>query len=602
MSFLFPNISYSQYNYTLDSLEGGTDSHCTDSYGQNQEYYDKQSMNTSHDAAVIDDFKGNSNFHADLSDCSDNIPSERRQKSLICANKQLLDRDLKCKKKDSENDQNEMYVFDPENANSSQKGSGLLNRIVKKIISSKQTKVSSEAVDNQAVPNTIPSKCQNSFNKSNDFTVEATEGDLLLNSSGTHDHDETERSLVSADIQIENTNLTIRNDLHGSFSKEVEENGDFLDSGENGQSFVAGKVKKSLKVQTFIPESDATSVLRETAGIEETDDQNHGEMNDFGYPGSQNIVADVADGSKLRELEDANIERNGGLKSNPNDISDKRNDADYSMADTNEKQTSKKFYCEICNKSFTTNKSLIRHNLIHDKEVRYRYSCSLCGREFREAYNLKVHMFSHTGERLFSCEICGKTYNNRSNLNRHLQIHTGRKAPKREYPCKLCDKVFSASGSRSRHMTLHTGDKKYDKKCTVCDRSFRDVHNLKKHMITHTGEKNFGCEICGKRFASKFSMQQHAMLIHTDTTPRFTCNTCQKFFKSQYSLKRHESKHDDGKKTERSCDTCGAEFSDKYALKRHLSKHSEEKQQSCSVCGIQFSEAAVLKLHMLVHS
>ena len=56
-----------------------------------------------------------------------------------------------------------------------------------------------------------------------------------------------------------------------------------------------------------------------------------------------------------------------------------------------------------------------------------RYICSDCGKAFARPSSLRIHSYSHTGERPYKCSIpgCGRAFSVRSNLRRHLRTHHG---------------------------------------------------------------------------------------------------------------------------------------------------------------------------------
>ena len=78
---------------------------------------------------------------------------------------------------------------------------------------------------------------------------------------------------------------------------------------------------------------------------------------------------------------------------------------------------------------------------------RLKYGCPFCSKIMPKPYNMKMHIFTHTGEQPFICNDCGKAFNHKHNLKVHTLIHTGEKP----FPCSKCEKRFI----QKTHLQIH---------------------------------------------------------------------------------------------------------------------------------------------------
>ena len=158
--------------------------------------------------------------------------------------------------------------------------------------------------------------------------------------------------------------------------------------------------------------------------------------------------------------------------------------------------------------------------------------CSQCGKGFRTAGNLTVHIRSVHGPKK-KCNVC-QTLVSAANLKRHMkEMHEGDRRQ-----CPECKKEI-ASSKFSQHMQIvHLG---FKKKCPRCGKLVTS-----NGMSTHIKEDHDGvrkkCPHCPKQFKSAV-LNVHIKEVHQGI--RKKCPHCSKNFTSG-ALRRHIREDHDG--------------------------------------------------------
>lgn len=224
-----------------------------------------------------------------------------------------------------------------------------------------------------------------------------------------------------------------------------------------------------------------------------------------------------------------------------------------------------KFPCDICGRSFKTNRRVGEHQRIHTGEK--PFSCDLCEKSFNRQDRLKIHKRYHTGERPYQCPHCEKNFTENSTLFRHFATHD--KTEERPFTCDQCPRSFRRKFQLLAHISAHQCQKK--NKCEQCDKCFASLSLLKEHARVHSGEKPFSCSVCSKKFRNVSHVKRH-MLTHTKFKP-FQCAECDKSFELQVRLDSHVYRTGHTGEKQFACPHCKRTYKKKSNYSSHLKSH-----------------------------
>ncbi|ETO21723.1 hypothetical protein RFI_15482 [Reticulomyxa filosa] len=146
-------------------------------------------------------------------------------------------------------------------------------------------------------------------------------------------------------------------------------------------------------------------------------------------------------------------------------------------SDNSQKDTTQDMRCNTCNKTFTAQDDLTRHQCLeHDKKWPHMCKKIGCKQGFMHQSDLKQHVQSaHKCKESFYCLRCDKRFKERLQLVSHERLHMSEKV----YRCDYCDQAFSQSSSLQYHKKSHISEKEFV--CLNCNKYFSEKHSFQRH-------------------------------------------------------------------------------------------------------------------------
>lgn len=289
--------------------------------------------------------------------------------------------------------------------------------------------------------------------------------------------------------------------------------------------------------------------------------------------------------------------------------------------------------CLTCKKRYSTKKSLLRHQLLHEEP---NFECDICNVKFYRKDKLKAHYdkcSEKNPDQVRKCNICGDSFENNDLLKEHRAKHVtegilteedlrdiepqveerkpGEKITRKRrtdivgLECTECNKRYTSRKGLLRHIQVHEG-KKY--LCDICPKKFYRREHLKIHVAKHNMIKPYKCDRCTKRFAKEDQLTNHLSKHdrnfkknkETDSSKRFLCEICSKSFTQSTTLIAHLRAHNGIKPYV--CEVCSRPFTTNAYLKMHMRTHTQERPYICHYCSRAFARADTLANHLTSHT
>ena len=198
-------------------------------------------------------------------------------------------------------------------------------------------------------------------------------------------------------------------------------------------------------------------------------------------------------------------------------------------------------------------------------------TCDSCGECFSSVGSLVKHIEKEHEEDVKDCPRCNDRLQDETLSEHMINVHGAsnqRVVLDTDHQCPVCQENFVSNLAVKRHIKRAHGNEAK----VACPECSSMVTDLNTHLKSHQ-EKKFSCDVCGKKYRTKFDLKTHTNAVHLkvlETCPhckrqtanlnkhiygnhtnQFSCTVCGKLFARQTQLNYHMKAHERGTIVER---------------------------------------------------
>ncbi|XP_030376538.1 zinc finger protein Xfin [Scaptodrosophila lebanonensis] len=287
------------------------------------------------------------------------------------------------------------------------------------------------------------------------------------------------------------------------------------------------------------------------------------------------------------------------------------------------RNTQKRFLCKKCPLRFRWKGNLRLHTNVAHQEVHVKedavapkqaententtskvaasnYNCADCKRSFSMQKDLTRHVLMHGKDaNIYRCRWCARRFYRLANLLQHIERH-GINAAQLPYAEALVNVNRHANGQKCIL-------------CKVCDCSFSSIAELRAHLQNTPAGTHFDYgSLQNYSITNELGYELHLDDSETDedskapnAPPHYTCSICKLRVRRKYELYQHQQAMHPLERITDGCPHCIFKSVSPALLEHHKRVQCEntEKQLKCSKCDYKFMWETNLLLHMqLQHS
>lgn len=248
----------------------------------------------------------------------------------------------------------------------------------------------------------------------------------------------------------------------------------------------------------------------------------------------------------------------------------------------------KPFKCPDCDNVYPNVSTFAVHYLTHGKPT---YECPKCPARFAQRRVLEAHVVRHLPEKPFMCPVCDDCFKDSSTLGAHIKNkHKG--FSWLVCPYKECQKTYKKKEFYERHVKMHEGSRP-EFECDTCGREFASKQNLLNHARMH---ERVTCSVvdCGREVLA-VDLNSH-MKVHTKGF--LECKECGRGLCNEESLQKHLKNHTNPGGYKCGIDGCKETFSSYNLLWKHKQRVHFHVTFRCEKCGKNLKSKDSLKYHV----